>query len=177
MTWSVISYTANHPSTNQAETFTNQVTAMIITYNEEANIERTLQALSWVKDILVIDSGSTDATLSLIGTHPQARVAHRPFDTFANQCNFGLTQVRTRWVLSLDADYELSETLSREIQTLSPEGSPRAYQASFIYRIYGRPLRATLYPPSALQRRGPRAQGGRRLPHRIAPRTHLSRRS
>jgi hypothetical protein len=53
----------------------------------------------------------------------------------------------TSWVLSLDADYELSDDLIKELQTLVPIETTAGYQARFIYRIYGRPLRGTLYPP------------------------------
>ena len=92
---------------------------------------------------MVIDSGSTDETIEIIRSYPQAEVIHRPFDDFASQCNFGIAQVATTWVLSLDADYELSEALVTELHVLSPG----AARARFIYRIYGRALRGTLYPP------------------------------
>ena len=42
------------------------VTALILTFNEESNIARTLAGLAWVDRILVVDSGSTDATLALL---------------------------------------------------------------------------------------------------------------
>ena len=126
--------------------FPDQVTVMIIAYNEEANIARTLQALSWARHILVVDSGSTDSTLAIVRTFPQARVVTREFDSFANQCNFGLTKIDTTWVLSLDADYEISRQLSDEITSLSPREGEFAFRASFIYRVYGHSLRSTLYP-------------------------------
>jgi hypothetical protein len=49
-------------------------------------------------------------------------------------------------VLSLDADYEVSEALAREIQALAPTEDVGGFRASFIYRVYGRDLRSTLYP-------------------------------
>ena len=97
--------------------------------------------------IIVVDSGSTDETLEMIHAYPQAEAIHRPFDDFAGQCNFGIAQVATPWVLSLDADYELSEALVTEIQGLNPDAATSGYRARFIYRIFGRPLRGTLYPP------------------------------
>jgi glycosyltransferase involved in cell wall biosynthesis len=123
------------------------ITPMVITYNEEANIARTLDRLMWARRILVIDSGSTDATLDIIRSYPQAEVVHRPFDTFASQCNFGIAQVNTNWVLSLDADYELSDELISELHRLHPDAAIGGYQARFVYRVFGRPLRGTLYPP------------------------------
>ncbi|HTJ01870.1 MAG TPA: glycosyltransferase, partial [Methylovirgula sp.] len=87
------------------------ITPMIITYNEEANLQRVLDRLTWAKRILIIDSGSTDRTLEIARLCPQAEVIHHPFADFASQCNFGLARVEAPWVLSLDADYELSPQL------------------------------------------------------------------
>jgi len=124
-----------------------QITPLVLTYNEAPNIARTLARLSWARRIVVIDSGSTDATLELVRDYPQVDVLERPFTDFAAQCNFGLAQVRTPWVLSLDADYELSDGLVAEIGALVADEDVAGYRAQFVYRIYGRPLRGSLYPP------------------------------
>jgi glycosyltransferase involved in cell wall biosynthesis len=135
-----------------------QITPLILTYNEAPNIARTLARLSWAKRIVVIDSGSTDETLILLRDYPHAEVIHHPFTDFAAQCNFGLKQVHTPWVLSLDADYELSDGLVAEIGALTDSGEAVGYQARFVYRIYGRPLRGSLYPPRIVLYRRDRAQ-------------------
>ena len=129
------------------DTFAGQVTPLIITFNEQANISRTLAALKWARDIVVIDSGSTDDTLAILAADPRIRVLHRAFDTFAGQCNFGLDQVRTEWVLSIDADYEITSELSDEVAALDPAAAIAGFRASFIYCVFGRPLPSTLYPP------------------------------
>ena len=121
------------------------VTVMVITYNEAPNIKRCLEMLRWAPHVLVIDSGSTDETLEIAKTFENVRVVHRAFDNFASQCNFGLEAVTTTWVLSLDADYVLSGALVKELSELKV-GSAAGYSARFRYRIYGRPLRASLYP-------------------------------
>lgn len=123
------------------------ITAMILTFNEAPNIARTLDAVAWVKEILVVDSGSTDETLAIVARYPNARVMTRKFDTAAQQCNFGLNCATTRWILSLDADYELSADASNEIRRIDPTSAVVGYEASFIYRIFGRELSASLYPP------------------------------
>jgi glycosyltransferase involved in cell wall biosynthesis len=123
------------------------VTPLIITYNEESNIGRTLERLGWARRIVVIDSGSGDKTLEIVRSYPQAEVIHRQFDNFAEQCNFGNAQATTPWVLSLDADYELSGEFVTELRDLDPDTGIGGYRARFIYRVYGRPLRGTLYPP------------------------------
>jgi glycosyltransferase involved in cell wall biosynthesis len=123
------------------------ITPIVIAYNEEANIARTLDRLMWARRILVIDSGSTDRTLDIVRSYARAEVVHRSFDEFASQCNFGIAQVATNWVLSLDADYELSDELVTELHCLCPDAATAGYQARFVYRVFGRPLRGTLYPP------------------------------
>lgn len=124
-----------------------QITPLILTYNEAPNIARTLGKLAWARRIVVIDSGSTDETLSLLRAYPQVEVFEHPFTDFAAQCNFGLGQVNTPWVLSLDADYELSNLLVEEIGALFAFDAIAGYRARFVYRIYGRLLRGSLYPP------------------------------
>jgi glycosyltransferase involved in cell wall biosynthesis len=125
------------------------ITPLILTYNEAPNIERTLKAVNWAKQILVVDSFSADATLEIVRRFPQVRVIQRRFDTFAGQCNFGLQHVATPWVLSLDADYVVSDALVDEIAAL-PDDRAAGYRASFRYCIAGRPLRSSLYPPRAV---------------------------
>jgi glycosyltransferase involved in cell wall biosynthesis len=122
-----------------------KITPLIITHNEEANITRVLERLGWAHDIVVVDSGSTDATLELVAGFPLARVVVRAFDSFAAQCNFGLTQVTTPWVLSLDADYVLGQGFEGELREIDENAA--GYRAQFRYCIYGKALRGTLYPP------------------------------
>lgn len=124
-----------------------QITPLLITYNEAPNVRRTLDKLKWAQRIVVVDSGSNDETLEIARSYPQVEVVHRAFSDLAGQCNFGLAQVMTPWVLSLDADYELSDGLVSELESLAPPEKVGGYQAKFIYRIYGRPLRGSLYPP------------------------------
>jgi glycosyltransferase involved in cell wall biosynthesis len=130
--------------------FVDDITPLLITYDEIQNIGRTLAKLGWARRIVVVDSGSTDGTLDFLAKDRRIEVHHRPFDGFAEQCNFGLSHIRTPWVLSLDADYELSDELIAELGRLQPASQQAGFSVDFIYRIYGRPLRATLYPARAV---------------------------
>ena len=124
------------------------LSALILTYNEKENIARTLAALSSVEDIVLIDSSSTDGTVEIAqGARPGVRILQRAFDTHTQQWNFGLDQIETEWVLTLDADYELSPEMQAEIATLEPPPEVVGYSADFEYRIFGHPLRASSYPP------------------------------
>jgi glycosyltransferase involved in cell wall biosynthesis len=126
------------------------ITPLILTYNEAPNLRRTLEKLTWAERILLVDSFSTDETLRIAREFPQVEVLQRRFDHFAHQCNFGLESCRSGWVLSLDADYVLSEELISELQNWEPEPDVSAYFARFAYCVFGRPLRGSLYPPRAI---------------------------
>ncbi len=123
------------------------ITPLVLTYNEAPNIERTLRQLVWAKSIVVIDSYSTDETLDILKKFPQVQVFQRKFDTAANQDNYGLQQVKTEWVLSLDADYVLTDQLVEELKHLTAQDSINAYWGKFKYCVFGKPLRETIYPP------------------------------
>ncbi|MFM2063168.1 MAG: hypothetical protein RLZZ507_2838 [Cyanobacteriota bacterium] len=124
-----------------------QITALILTYNESPNIKRTLQSLTWVKRIVVIDSYSTDETLDILYSYPQVEVFARKFDSFAGQCNYGLGKISSEWVLSLDADYVLTDGLINEIEKLPIDSDIDSYSVRFKYCVFGKPLRGTLLPP------------------------------
>jgi glycosyltransferase involved in cell wall biosynthesis len=89
----------------------------IITHNEEANLARTLASVSWANEIIVVDSGSTDRTVEIARSH-DARVIDHLWTGFAAQKNFALSQCTGDWILSLDADEELSTELQFQIQNL-----------------------------------------------------------
>lgn len=121
------------------------VTPVILTFNEAANIDRTLESVQWAREVVVIDSFSTDDTVSRASQFPNVRILQRLFDDHTSQWNFALDNVKSSWVLTLDADYVINCQLADEIQSLSPIYT--AYFASFEYYSFGKPLRSTLYPP------------------------------
>ncbi len=95
----------------------------IITLNEEANIARTLKSVRGIADeIIVVDSGSTDATVSLAREHG-AKVFTEPWKGFAAQKNSALAKAGCDWILSLDADEEVSPELAASIGALLKPGA------------------------------------------------------
>jgi glycosyltransferase involved in cell wall biosynthesis len=124
-----------------------QITPLILTRDEEPNIGRTLAQLAWASEVVIVDSFSTDATLDIARRFPNVRIVQRELDTLAGQSNFGIAQVRTPWVLLLDADYFVPDAFVDELRALQPKPGVRAYIAAFRYAVNGRPLRASLYPP------------------------------
>lgn len=139
------------------------ITPVILTYNEEPNIERTLNALTWAKRVVVLDSFSDDATQKICQQFDNVDFRTREFDSHAQQWNAAINQqIETQWVLALDADYCLSAELINELSALPEHDSeassteaPAGYETSFIYKIDGSALRGSLYPPvTTLFKRG-----------------------
>jgi glycosyltransferase involved in cell wall biosynthesis len=128
------------------------ITPVILTYNEAANIGRCLEGLSWAQRIVVADSESDDATTEICSRFPRVNVYRRAFDCHANQWNFAIheTGIGTEWVLALDADYIVNKSFVDELDQLAPPASVAAYRASFDYIIAGKRLRGSLYPPVAV---------------------------
>jgi glycosyltransferase involved in cell wall biosynthesis len=132
-----------------------RITPLILTRDEEANIGRTLAQLAWAREVVVLDSMSSDATVEIARQFPNVRVVQRVFDSHAAQWSFGVAHVSSEWVLTLDADYFLPNAFVGELARLDPPPDLAAYSAAFVYAINGHPLRAALYTPRAvLLRRG-----------------------
>ena len=124
------------------------ITPVILTYNEEANIGRVLDSLKWAKKIVIVDSFSTDKTPMIVSEYQNATLVRNVFVSHATQWNYAIkeTSIDTEWVLALDADYVLTPDLVEELRSLQPSESVHGYSASFAYCIFGRKLRAHLYP-------------------------------
>lgn len=131
------------------------ITPIIHTFNEAANIERTLNAVAWANSVLVIDSFSTDETLDICARFGNVTVIQNEYHGPTAQSNFGLAQdLNTDWVLSMDADYVVTPKLQTELSQLSPNEDVKGFEISFEYLINGTPLKGSLYPPrTALYRR------------------------
>lgn len=134
-----------------------QIVPLILTYDEAPNLDRTLQKLKWATEIIVIDSYSEDATLDILQCYPQVKIFQRQFDTHANQWNFGLQQICAGWVLSLDADYVLTDALIAEMQSLSPMPNIDGYFINLQICVFGKPLRCSILPPRQALFRSDRA--------------------
>ena len=93
------------------------LSVVIITFNEEANLERTLSSVAWADEIIIVDSGSTDRTPEIAESfHAQFFV--EPWKGFAAQKNSALDKATGDWILSLDADEEVEPALADEIKSV-----------------------------------------------------------
>lgn len=103
------------------------LSAVIITRNERKNIERCLRSVRFVDEIVVVDAVSDDGTVD-IAASMGARVVSRPWPGFADQKQFAIEQARGDWVLLIDADEEVSDALSVEInEVLAGETAMTGY--------------------------------------------------
>jgi glycosyltransferase involved in cell wall biosynthesis len=93
------------------------LSVVIITFNEEANLARTLASVVWADEIIVVDSGSTDRTHEIAESR-HAKVFVEPWKGFAAQKNFALSKAAGDWILSLDADEEVEPGLADEIRSV-----------------------------------------------------------
>lgn len=98
-----------------------KISATIITFNEERNIARAIESLRCCDEILVVDSGSVDRTVD-VAQKLGARVVECPWRGYAAQKNLASEEAANDWILSLDADESLSESLEAEIWHLKKTG-------------------------------------------------------
>jgi glycosyltransferase involved in cell wall biosynthesis len=122
----------------------------IITLNEEANIARTLKSVKDIADeIVIVDSGSTDATVALARQFG-ARVFVEPWKGFARQKNSALEKATCDWILSLDADEEASPELAASVKALVTSGGAAKFAGYTMNRrnmYFGKWIRRSGYYP------------------------------
>jgi glycosyltransferase involved in cell wall biosynthesis len=124
------------------------ITPLILSYNEEPNIERTLNALRWAKRVVVLDSGSNDKTEQIARGFDNVVWRTRAFDNHQRQWEYGIheTGIETEYVLSLDADYEVPARFVEELAQEFMQGGWAGGLVSFTYSFYGHPLSGSVYP-------------------------------
>ena len=88
----------------------------IVSFNEEANLGRTLESVKWADEIVVVDSGSTDRTCEIARQYG-ARVISEPWRGYVAQKQYAIDLCTNDWVLLLDSDEEVSAGLAEEIRS------------------------------------------------------------
>jgi len=102
------------------------ISIIILTYNEEKNIRECLESIQgFSAQIFIVDSGSTDQTLTIAQEY-QVKVFHHPFENYGKQRNWALDNLplETEWLLQMDADHRLTPELKTEIQEYFLKGVP-----------------------------------------------------
>lgn len=117
------------------------ISAVIITKNEEDRIARAVQSVGFCNEIIIVDSNSTDKTCK-IATDLGAKVVQQPFLGYGAQKNAGFELANELWILSIDADEEVSKALATEItKTISSVNQPSAYSIPRKNYFLGQPLK------------------------------------
>ena len=115
------------------------VACVVITKNEEANIQDCLRSVQWANQLIVVDAESCDKTVELARACG-AKVSVRPWPGFGLQKNFGMAQALSDWILILDADERVTEELRGEVRTCLEgwrDGAPVAYRIPRRNFFYG----------------------------------------
>jgi glycosyltransferase involved in cell wall biosynthesis len=113
------------------------VSCFMITRNEADRVSRSIRAVrDLVDEIIVVDSGSTDHTISLAATEG-ARVIHNDWPGFGRQKQFGEAQCRNDWVFNIDADEVVTPQLASELRALFATGvPPKAAYGVWVQGVY-----------------------------------------
>ena len=126
------------------------ISAVVITLDEERNIERCLRSVApFVAETLVVDSGSSDATVQ-VAARLGARVLHNAWPGYGPQKQFAVARATHDWVFSIDADEEVSPALAAEIAAL--DFALDAYQVPRAVHYLGRWIRHGIWYPGYVTR-------------------------
>ncbi len=117
------------------------ISAFLIVHNEEDKIERCLKSITWVDEIIIVDSLSTDRTVEICKKFTSLIFA-QPFINYSYQKNFALSKVTSEWALSIDADEEITAGLKKEIlETITQPGICSGFTIPRHSFIFGREFR------------------------------------
>lgn len=116
------------------------LSAVIITLNAASQLEECLRSVAFCDEIVVVDSGSTDGTVELAERHG-ARVIRSEWLGFGPQKQFAVEQAKHDWVLCIDADERVGDTLRTSIESAMIEPEARGFRCPRCNRFMGRYLR------------------------------------
>jgi len=136
------------------------ISACVITLNEADRIEACLASLAFCDEIVVVDSGSTDATVEIARARG-ARVLTRAFDGYRRQKDFAVRAASCDWVLCVDADERVTATLRNSIEQAQATGFPAAgFRFARATEYFGAFLRHGNAYPDRVMRLFDRRRGG-----------------
>ncbi len=122
------------------------ISAVIITLNEEANIERCLASVSWAREIVVVDARSTDRTRE-IALRFTREVYEREWEGYSEAKGFAMSKAGSEWVLSIDADERVTPELREEIESLPAGPGVDGYMVPIRPLFLGRWIRHSGWYP------------------------------
>lgn len=109
-----------------------KITAIIPTFNEQANIKEAIESVLWCDEIIVVDSFSKDKTVEIVKSFPQVRLLEHEYEHSAAQKNWTIPQALHPWIFLLDADERPTPELVAEVKEVVKKGTK--YSGFWIYR-------------------------------------------
>ncbi|MET3035163.1 glycosyltransferase family 2 protein [Chryseobacterium sp. NRRL B-14859] len=110
------------------------ISGLIITHNEEKNIQEVLKCFDFCNEIIVVDSFSTDRTVDIAKEFPNVKIIQNKFEDFTKQRNLALDAASNDWVLFLDGDERITPELRKEI--IDELNKPEQKDAYYFYRKF-----------------------------------------
>ncbi len=104
-----------------------KISAIAITLNEATAIDAFIHSLWFADEIIIVDSYSTDDTVTLASSHDKVTVHQREFDNFSSQKNFGISKAKNDWIVFFDPDEEITKPLANEMLTTLTNPTAIAY--------------------------------------------------
>lgn len=135
------------------------LTAVIVAKNEARNIAECVASVSFADEVIVLDSGSTDATAAL-AAQAGARVVHTDWPGYGPQVARGFSMARGQWVLSIDADERVRPALRDEILAAIASDEFDGYRLPRISEFCGKFIRHSGWRPDYTLRLGRRTRSG-----------------
>ena len=115
------------------------LSVILITKNEAELVGQCLESVKWADEIIVVDSGSTDATVDICRRYTD-KVAVTDWPGFGPQKNRALAMATGDWVLSIDADEQVTPALAREMESVICNASHHVYKLPRLSKLMGRPM-------------------------------------
>lgn len=129
-----------------------KLSIILITHNAATHLEKCLASVAWADEIIVLDSGSQDETLEICRKYTKKVYLSEDWQGFGVQKNRVLNYAQGEWVLSLDADEVISESLQFEIQNIIQYTEFTAFKISRLSRFMGRWIRHSGWQPDYVTR-------------------------
>ncbi len=123
------------------------ISVVILTHNSQIYLKEVLSSVSFANEVVVVDSGSTDETLSIASEFKNVRVVHQSWLGFGAQKQKGVESAKNDWVFVLDSDEVFTKELQNEVAQVLNSPKFDAYKVPRLNFFFGRPLRKMgLYP-------------------------------
>ncbi len=99
-----------------------KISVIITTFNSEKNVERAIKSVTWCDEIIVVDSFSTDNTISIVEKY-DVEIHYRAYEGSSRQLEYGVSVAENEYVLILDSDEEVTEELKNDIKKIFDDGN------------------------------------------------------